>query len=55
VIGVDPATLRRALNGLDDPGGSSQGKKFRPLHGPENGPSGGCDPENPDRTQTKFA
>jgi hypothetical protein len=38
MIGIDPATLRRALNGFDDPGSSvRQGKKFRPLYGQKTG------------------
>lgn len=39
MIGVDPATLRRALNGLDDPGGSSAREKFQATVREKNGPS----------------
>jgi hypothetical protein len=38
MIGVDPATLRRALNGLDDPGGSSAREKFQATVREKNGP-----------------
>jgi hypothetical protein len=38
LLDVDPVTLRRALNGPDDLGGSpQQGESVRPLYGPENG------------------
>jgi DNA invertase Pin-like site-specific DNA recombinase len=39
LLGVGVATLRRALNGQDDLGGSPAGKSVRPLYGPENGSS----------------
>jgi DNA invertase Pin-like site-specific DNA recombinase len=42
LLGVHVGTLRRALKGLDDLGGSvRQGKNFRPLYGQKNGPSFG--------------
>jgi DNA invertase Pin-like site-specific DNA recombinase len=35
LLGVGVATLRRGLNGLNDPSGLWQGKILRPLYGPE--------------------
>ena len=42
MIGIDPATLRRALNGFDDPGSSvPAGEKIQATVRAKNGPSGG--------------
>jgi DNA invertase Pin-like site-specific DNA recombinase len=41
LLGVHVGTLRRALRGLDDPGGTRHRKNFRPLYRQKNGPSGG--------------